>query len=199
MTKKPILLIDMDGVKADYYEGFTREWAKRFPNRPVIPAKDLKSFYIEDAYGQEYVEDIQKITRAEGFFRSLPPVPGAIEALQSIISEGEFDPFICTAPEIDAVSQCCFSEKAQWIEHHLGKEWLKRTILSKDKTMIYGDYLIDDKPTITGALAQPIWEHIVFTHEYNKHKSNLRLNSWADWPMVKQYLLQLHRNKKERQ
>ena len=36
------------------------------------------------------------------------------------------------------------------MEEHLGSEFTKRVILTRDKTLVRGDVLIDDKPTIGG-------------------------------------------------
>ena len=38
----------------------------------------------------------------------------------------------------------------EWVEKHMGRDWLNRLILTKDKTIIAGDLLFDDKPKITG-------------------------------------------------
>ena len=38
----------------------------------------------------------------------------------------------------------------EWVENHLGKDWINRLILTRDKTMINGHVLIDDKINITG-------------------------------------------------
>lgn len=37
-----------------------------------------------------------------------------------------------------------------WVEKHLGQEFLEQVILTRDKTLITGDILIDDKPDIQG-------------------------------------------------
>jgi len=37
-----------------------------------------------------------------------------------------------------------------WVEKHLGKHWLERIIIAKDKTMANGHLLIDDRPNISG-------------------------------------------------
>ena len=37
-----------------------------------------------------------------------------------------------------------------WVEKHLGPQFVERIILTRDKTMVLGDLLIDDKDTIQG-------------------------------------------------
>jgi 5'(3')-deoxyribonucleotidase len=37
-----------------------------------------------------------------------------------------------------------FMDKRLWIEKHFGLEWCKKLILAYDKSLLKGDYLIDD-------------------------------------------------------
>ncbi|CAF96989.1 unnamed protein product, partial [Tetraodon nigroviridis] len=57
----------------------------------------------------------------------------------------------------------CVCVQYAWVEKHLGHEFLEQVILTRDKTLITGDILIDDKPDIQGVEAKPSWEHILFT------------------------------------
>lgn len=43
-----------------------------------------------------------------------------------------------------------------WVEKHLGHEFLEQVILTRDKTLIAGDILIDDKPDIVGKELMPL-------------------------------------------
>uniref|UniRef100_A0A3Q3WBF6 Uncharacterized protein n=1 Tax=Mola mola TaxID=94237 RepID=A0A3Q3WBF6_MOLML len=92
------------------------------------------------------------------------------------------DVFICTSP-IKHYKHCPY-EKYAWVEKHLGQEFVEQVILTRDKTLISGDILIDDKPDIIGVEPKPMWEHILFTAYHNKHlstrPSQRRLQSWCD-------------------
>ena len=70
---------------------------------------------------------------------------------------------------ISPLSRCknCIEEKYAWLEKYIGKDFTKRVILSKNKTPIGGDILIDDKSAITDLL-NPTWEHIVFNRPWNR-------------------------------
>jgi len=37
-------------------------------------------------------------------------------------------------------------EKYHWVEKYFERDFTKRLVLTKDKTIIHGDFLIDDKP-----------------------------------------------------
>jgi hypothetical protein len=58
-----------------------------------------------------------------------------------------------------------WSRKLAWVERHLGRDWLRRTVISPDKTLV-GDrgrpcVLVDDRPEVTG-VASPPWTHVLF-------------------------------------
>ncbi|RXM98138.1 5'(3')-deoxyribonucleotidase, mitochondrial [Acipenser ruthenus] len=71
-----------------------------------------------------------------------------------------------------------------WVDKHLGSEFLEQIILTRDKTVVSADLLIDDRPDITGAESHPTWEHILFSACHNKHQQLnhpiRRLHSWSD-------------------
>jgi 5'-nucleotidase len=187
--RKPILLIDMDGVIADYYGQFVRIWRMRHPGRMIVPAENLKGMYLEDSYPAQYENDIRRVNCSVGFFEGMLPIKGAIAALNRILDEGEFDVFLCSTPDTGSFNHSCPSEKVRWVELLLGKRWLKRIILTHDKTMVVGDFLIDDKPDIKG-IFNPAWKQIVFTHAYNKHLTDHpRLDDWSEWETLKHNLL----------
>ncbi len=175
------ILVDQDGVLADFENGFLNAWKQKFPERPFVPIEERKTFSIRRDYPEEYSEDIYKIYTAKGFIENLPLIPGAIEAIRQMQKAGHFIK-ICTSPL--SRYDNCVTEKFAWVERHFGIEWTKNIIIAKDKTQIRGDFLIDDKPEITGDM-NPIWEQIVFDQPYNKHiTKKRRLISWDNWQTV---------------
>jgi 5'(3')-deoxyribonucleotidase len=108
--KKKIIYVDMDNTLADYI-GYANEC-----NLNVKDAKHIR-----------------------GFFRSLPPMPGAIEAFNKLSEY--FDVYILTT--VPWSNPLAFAEKIAWV-----KEWLpncyKNVIASHHKDLNNGDYLIDD-------------------------------------------------------
>lgn len=156
----------------------------------MIPLDELTEFYIENTYPKEYETDIFRLTQTKGFYVSLPPMEGAIEALKDIEDNclDFIDPYICTAPETRYEDLMCHSEKVQWLRQHVGDFWVKRTIITKDKTLVRANGLFDDKPLITGAM-DPTWDHIIYAHKYNEKCSHgLRL-TWKDWPILKETII----------
>jgi hypothetical protein len=53
-----------------------------------------------------------------------------------------------TIVRVFALSLLCV--QYAWIEKHLGYDFLDQIILTRDKTVVTGDVLIDDKPDILG-------------------------------------------------
>lgn len=49
------------------------------------------------------------------------------------------------------------STQYRWVERHLGPQFVERIILTRDKTVVLGDLLIDDKDTIQGWACYP-WQ-----------------------------------------
>lgn len=107
-----------------------------------------------------------------GFFANLEPVPGAIEAYKTL--ETKYKVFTLTRPSI--YNPLSYTEKRVWIEKHLGFNACEDLILCPDKTVIRGDYLIDDMPQ--NGHFKPEWEQIYFGSQ-----------AFPDWESVLKYLM----------
>ena len=77
-----------------------------------------------------------------GFFAGLKPLSGAIDAVKWLLQSEYFDPYILTAPSIK--NPMSYTEKRVWVEQQLGMEMVERLIISPNKSLLKGDYLIDD-------------------------------------------------------
>ncbi|XP_028910590.1 5'(3')-deoxyribonucleotidase, mitochondrial [Ornithorhynchus anatinus] len=184
------VLLDMDGVLADFEGGFLRKFRARYPDNPFVPLEDRRGFWVSEQYGRlrpDLSEKAISIWESKNFFMDLDPLPGAVEAVKEMANLENTDVFICTSP-IKKYQYCPY-EKYAWVEKHFGHEFLEQIVLTQDKTVISADLLIDDRPDITGAEPNPIWEHILFTACHNKHLQPQppvrRLRSWTDnWKAI---------------
>jgi 5'-nucleotidase len=70
----------------------------------------------------------------------------------------------------------CAQENYLWVEYYLGNFWITKFILTSDKTLIKGDFLIDNKPKIIGSVSEPKWEHVQFAQPYNEHVPQKRMS-----------------------
>lgn len=175
-----LILIDMDDVLTDFDGEFYRKWNEVHPDKHITPPEERKKFYLMEESPKEYEELIRGIYTAPGFVKSLPEIPGSIDAVKEIASLGHTI-FFCTTPL--NMYYNCVKEKYEWIEEHIGFEWTKKIILTKDKTLVQGDVLIDDNPEIKGNV-KPVWEHIVFDKPYNKHTNHVKRMTWKNYKEV---------------
>ena len=74
-------------------------------------------------------------------FSRMNPVDGALEAFD-LLSQF-YDTYILSTAPWDNPS--AWSDKLDWVKTNLGRSAYKRLILSHNKHLNYGDYLIDDR------------------------------------------------------
>ncbi|XP_040100552.1 5'(3')-deoxyribonucleotidase, cytosolic type isoform X1 [Oryx dammah] len=210
------VLVDMDGVLADFEAGLLRGFLQRFPGEPHVPLEERRGFFAREQYRAlrpDLADKVASVYEAPGFFLDLEPIPGALEALREMNEMQDTQVFICTTPLMNY--DPCVPEKVRlpqrstgklsflssdllketmgdfpgssayrWVEKHLGPQFVERIILTRDKTVISGDLLIDDKEVIKGQEETPSWEHILFTCCHNQHLAlsppRRRLSSWSD-------------------
>ena len=174
------ILVDMDGVIADFDGEFIKRWRERYPDKFYVPMEKRMEFYVKDDYPEELNPLVVEILLEPSFFREIMPMEGAKEALLEMESMGH-EVFICTSPL--STYKNCVLEKFEWVDQLLGPEWVKRIVLTKDKTIVKADVLIDDKPEITGVEPVPGWEHILYDRPYNRNVNKKRL-TWKTWKAV---------------
>ena len=175
-----IILIDMDDVLADFDSEFLKRWREKYPDKLYVPLEKRSLFYMKEQYPQEVWDLVKEIYYSPGFIRSLPVVTGGCEAVKELSERGH-EVFICSAPLSNYEN--CVLEKYEWVEEYLGREWTRKIILTRDKTLVKGKILIDDRPEIKGA-AVPEWEHIIYDRPYNRNIQDKRRLTWENWKEV---------------
>lgn len=146
MIKKKKIFCDMDGTLCDFMGAF--------------------HYYKEDDSNIKYPQS--KI----GFFTNLKPLPNAIESFNKL--KEHYDMWILTRPSFKNIH--CYSEKAQWILDNLGYDILEKLVLSGDKSLIKGDYLIDD-------------HHGDGQPEFEGEWIHFNTDKFPDWNTVVEYLI----------
>ena len=165
-----IIAVDLDGVVADMEAGLNL----RLPNVGITP-KALTDYSFVADYTSDEVKYIKSILKTPGFFRSLPLIEGARNALTMLAMSADVrfvTSWMCGAP-------LSAGEKVAWVQEKFGEAWARRVILTQDKTLVRADILIDDKPEITG-LMTPVWKRWIFDHPYNRHIKGVRM-TWKNW------------------
>jgi len=177
------ILVDMDMVMCDFEAQLLINFKSKYPNEPFIPLEERRGFYARDQYAKirpDLADKVRGIYNSKGFLRGLPELPGAVNAVKEMSQMEDIDVFICTAP-LNSY-KFCLEEKFAWIEEHLGEDWLDKIIITKDKTVVNGHVLIDDRPNIKGAVKKPTWEHVLFSacHNRDVNPKGKRLDNWTD-------------------
>ena len=105
-----LILLDQDGVLADFEHGFLVAWRQRYPKIAPIAFEDRSTFHIREDYGPELSPRAEALYTSPGFIRDLPPLPGAIQAYHASLALG-MDIRICTSPLTQYEN--CVAEKYQ--------------------------------------------------------------------------------------
>ncbi len=119
---KKIVYIDMDNVLVDFKTGIDK----------------LDKNTISEYEG--------RLDEVPNIFSLMEPYPNAIESVQKL--SDKYDLYILsTAPWLNPSA---WIHKVEWVHKYFGKEkgslFYKRLIISHNKNLNIGDYLIDDRP-----------------------------------------------------
>ena len=131
MSKK-IMYIDMDGVIVDFVSAF-----------PKIAIETLK----------EYENDKDEIPN---IFSLMEPMKDAIKSVEFLAEH--FDLYILSTAPWENPS--AWTDKLNWIQKHLPTVAYKRLILSHNKHLNMGEYLVDDR--VANGAGQFTGEHLQF-------------------------------------
>ena len=122
-TKKKIVYFDMDGVLVNFQSGI-----------------DQLDLYHKIEFKENYDE-------VPGIFGTMKPNEDMIDLFNAMFSDERYDCYVLSTAPWENPSAS--SDKVEWIQKYLPKAY-KRLILSHNKHLNVGDYLIDDR-TANGA------------------------------------------------
>lgn len=173
------VLVDYDGVLV-YWD---KRWDQRLdalgePAANIPRSWQRTEFDLFTGLTADEHALAEEMLNVPGYYRDLEPIPGGKAALKRLVAAGH-DVWIVTSPWL--TNPTCASEKLESVAELFGFEWTRRTIITSDKTLVIGDYLIDDKPKISGAIESPLWRHVLFHGPYNVsvRPHPMELASWA--------------------
>lgn len=180
--EKPIVLVDVDGVLADF-DGAVANQLNLLGIEAPNPAS-RNHHNILSAYPEDYQDIIHGIIHAHDFFNNIELYDDALMGWGRLLSL-DFSPVVCTSPIPG--HQRSVEAKREWIRDKLvpyfGANTLKLAQITLDKHLVYGDALIDDRPTIKHSEVAH-WRHVLFDRSYNSHiTTDLRLSGWSDTHM----------------
>lgn len=147
-TMKKILYFDLDGVLVDFQSAFSK----------VEPELLVKYKGNED--------------EIPGIFALMEPLPGSLEAYASLSEY--FETYILSASPWE--NPTAWSDKLNWVKKYLPTLARKRLVLSHNKQLCLGDFLIDDRPNNGANYFKG--KHILFGQ-----------GEFRDWSAVIEYLM----------
>lgn len=177
--------MDMDGVFADFVTAYYQLLEEKHPEAVASYPKpdELDTFYVDESVTDPTIDAKaidDEIVDDPRIFAIIPPFEGAIKGmnrLRHLAALRGVEVFICTAPHRSNLA--CYSAKAKWINDYLGFDWLSNLHITRDKTMIAGTLLVDDKPDPLGS-HRPTWTHVLMDRSYNRKLDKPRLTGWDD-------------------
>ncbi len=152
ISNKKIIWFDMDGVLVDFGWGI----------------RNSRTFQADPDRWDGRVDEIP------GIYRDLPPIEGAVEAVQQIYESGRYEMNVATTNSWG--NPYGATDKRFCIEKHFGEIFYKKLTITHTKHLLIGDYLIDDR--LKNGASQFQGEHIHFG-----------TTGWPDWDSVLSYLL----------
>ena len=133
--QRKTIAIDMDGVIADVEKQYI-DWYKK-DYGVVIDPKSMEGLMEHEAVPEAGA--IMKFLTTPGFFRTVPVMEGAVEALKDLMQD--YEVYIVSAAMEFPLS---LYEKHQWLAEHFPFISWKNIIFCGDKSVIRTDYMIDD-------------------------------------------------------
>jgi 5'-nucleotidase len=165
------LIIDMDETIADSLSR-QLEWFERDAVTTLLP-REMEGAYLHQFVKGEHAELLRSYAHHEDFFRDLPLLDGAQEALEKLAEK--YDIYIATAAMEFPLS---FAPKYEWLRLHFPFISPMRYIFCGDKSVLKADYLIDDTAKHLEGFHG---EGLLFTAPHNLHEDRFhRVDSWSE-------------------
>jgi 5'(3')-deoxyribonucleotidase len=97
-----------------------------------------------DTYAKKLDQPGEEIKKRPGAYLRMSPIPGALDAVRSLIGMG-YEVWLATKPPTGIAF--AYADKVSWVLEYL-PELKRRIIITHDKGLLgdTGDYLIDDRP-----------------------------------------------------
>lgn len=165
MQRKSIA-VDMDNVIADvathFIDWYERDYGVRIDRQSLAGVPEMEAFPHNA---------VSKFVYTPGFFRTVPVMPGAQDAVKKLMDN--FEVFVVSAAMEFPQS---LPEKYEWLSEHFPFISWKNIVFCGDKSIIATDYLIDD---YSKNLDSFTGKALLFTAGHNMNVTHhQRVNDW---------------------
>jgi 5'-nucleotidase len=169
MKKFKKIAVDMDGVLADtdshFIAWYYNAYGINIPYEDLLGKPEGQGFPDKDA--------ARRFAFTPGFFRTLPVMAGAVEAITELMKHYEI--YIVSAAMEFPQS---LSEKHAWLQEHFPFISWKNIVFCGDKSVINADYMIDDHPKNLDNFKGTT---VMFHATHNAYISHLqRVKTWKE-------------------
>ena len=176
MTTRPRVLVDVDGVLADF-GGATSRTLAALGGQPFDP-EALTNWDLNDHIGG-HKEEMCRAWRSEGWCSNIRPYSNAVEGIKQLSAIADI--YYVTAP---------FYEAPHWMWERLN--WLKQWVGATDyqvsfthaKYLVDGDFMVEDRPKNIKAWADAhpdrtvvIWDQ-PYTRDIGPIPNSFRTRDW---------------------
>lgn len=168
---KETILVDMDAVLVN----IVNYWLEQinYKHETSYTIEDIKDFSLHDCLNLP--ESIYSILDEPGFFFRGTPIEDSQEIL--FLLTKKYNVKIVTAA---SYSNNAVREKWLWTQKHLPFISKEQVVFTKDKTIVKGDYLIDDAPhNLLTTCSIPV----IFDYPWNRNiiiKRGIRIKDWKE-------------------
>jgi 5'(3')-deoxyribonucleotidase len=173
--------VDLDGVVADFYGGLrpiAAEWLG--VNVETLPPRvswGLIEWGVDEAPGGYERLHRFAVTQRE-LFSSMPPMPGAPQALRRLSIEGVRIRIITHRLFIKYFHQVAVSQTIEWLDRHDIPYW--DLCFMQQKTAVGADLYIEDSPANIERLRAEGQKTIVFSNSTNEKLHGPRAYTWDE-------------------
>lgn len=133
------LLVDMDEVLTRYTEKVLDTLKK--DTGQVVSLDEYPGQFLSKVLDEKHLNIVSSYPNTPGFFRDMPVMPGAKEALQQL--NNHYEIFIVTAA---TKHPNALKDKLEWLFDQFPFLDHKNVIFTDHKGIIKADFLIDDHP-----------------------------------------------------
>ncbi len=178
---KPRVLLDVDGVMADFITPFLALANGRagFVGRYVHD--DVTTWDVADslAYDRVLISAIYDQVKLPGWCRRMPAYAGAKEGLHLLMTHA--DVFFVTSPMPGSMTWA--GERKEWLKEVMGvKDIGDRYVSTNAKHVVAGDIFVDDKPDHVNKWKRhhPRKISLLWNHNTNQNYVWERVYGWDD-------------------
>lgn len=150
-TKGPVILLDLDGVVADFIGKLLKTYNALYGTS--FTHASVSDFMFEKCFDKETASKMYALFNEPGFFADLQKLPGADEAVTGLLEIGHVE--ICTTPPkikagepaaagtTKALNSYAVLDKLVWINEHY-PQLSRHVTLTNKKHLVHGVSLVDD-------------------------------------------------------